>query len=283
MENQEKDLQEQNTVDSEAIAEAQEPIARDEDVSGLAEPEVLGGEDVSDPAEPEVLGGEDASDSIEPVASNAEGDGAAVNAEQDAPQKQALGFKTVSMLFDTLEIFLISVIAVLLVFTFGVRLCRVSGDSMNNTLLNGELLVTSDLFYEPELGDVVVFHLSNSSYKEPLVKRVIATEGQTVTVNISTGETYVDGVLIDESYAHFNKNGGYNQGDISSLFDMRYVDRNALGQYIFTATVPEGKIFVMGDNRNNSSDSRNRFVGFVDEDCILGKALFRISPFTNLS
>lgn len=203
--------------------------------------------------------------------------------EQGAPQKDTFTFKLVSMLFDTLEIFVVSVVAVLLVFTFGVRLCRVSGDSMNNTLLNGEMLVTSDLFYEPQCGDVVVFHLSNASYKEPLVKRVIATEGQTVTVNITTGATYVDGKLISETYAHFNQYGGYNQGDVPYLFDMGRVSQNELGQDIFTATVPEGKVFVMGDNRNNSSDSRNRFVGFVDEDCILGKALFRISPFTKLS
>ena len=214
---------------------------------------------------------------------DAELDTSSENSTQGAPQKDTFGFKVVSMLFDTLEIFVVSVIAVLLVFTFGVRLCRVSGDSMNNTLLNGELLVTSDLFYEPQCGDVVVFHLSNASYKEPLVKRVIATAGQTVTINITSGATYVDGQIISESYAHFNKYGGYNQSEIPYLFDMDRISQNDIGQDIFTATVPEGKVFVMGDNRNNSSDSRNRFVGFVDEDCILGKALFRISPFTKLS
>ena len=189
-------------------------------------------------------------------------------------------------LYDFAELFVIAICVVILLFTFGARLCRVNGDSMYDTLHHSEMLLVSDFLYTPKQGDIIVFHQTHetdSRLNEHIVKRVIATEGQTVTVNITTGATYVDGKLISETYAHFNQYGGYNQGDVPYLFDMGRVSQNELGQDIFTATVPEGKVFVMGDNRNNSSDSRNRFVGFVDEDCILGKALFRISPFTKLS
>ena len=122
----------------------------------------------------------------------------------------------------------------------------------------------------------MVFHLSNDYYQQPLVKRVIATEGQTVKLNFSTGVLEVDGQVLDETYI-FVDMGYYVQ---KNEFDRYYIHQDENGDTVFEAKVPEGRLFVMGDNRNHSTDSRSHLVGFVDKDCILGKAIVRISPFT---
>lgn len=179
-------------------------------------------------------------------------------------------------LFDYFEIIVFSIIAVLLLFTFCVRLCKVDGGSMKNTLQNEELLLTTNLFYEPQQGDVVVFHLVNNSYQKPLVKRVIATEGQTVLIDLDTSKVFVDGVLLDEPYVYL-EGGLYNP---NGYFNSEKLFRNENGHLVFEETVPEGMLFVMGDNRNHSSDSRSRGVGLIDKDCIMGKAILRLKPFT---
>ncbi len=179
-------------------------------------------------------------------------------------------------LLDYVEILAFSVIAVLLIFSFFFRLCRVDGRSMQNTLQDGEMLITSDLFYEPEAGDIVIFHLVNSSYQEPLVKRVIATEGQTILIDLTAKEVYVDGELTDDSFVYLDSDEYRRHG----YFDNARIYEDERGHLVFRDTVPAGKLFVMGDNRNHSTDSRVKGVGFIDKDCILGKALFRVSPFT---
>ena len=181
-----------------------------------------------------------------------------------------------STFFDYFEIFVISIITVLVVFSLFLRVARVDGGSMNQTLQNGETLVISDFFYEPKQGDIIVFHLcQENGFNQPLVKRVIATEGQRVVIDLTEEKIYIDGVELIEDYTYFSSKG-YN----SSYFNSMYLSKGSDGHLKYVVTVPEGKLFVMGDNRNGSTDSRSRSVGFVDKDTVLGKALFRIAPFT---
>lgn len=185
----------------------------------------------------------------------------------------------VATLLEYLEILVMSVCAVLLIFTLGFRLCRVNGKSMMKTLYHNEMLLTVSLA-EPEVGDIIVFHQTsdvNPRFNEPLVKRVIATGGQTVKIDCFKGEVYVDGVLINEPYMSLLNDSSTEEIPYWSLLPGHSFDR-ATG--IFEATVPEGCLFVMGDNRNNSADSRSREVGFVDERRVLGKVVCRLSPYT---
>ena len=204
---------------------------------------------------------------------NTEGDPS--DGDESETKKNAI-LTALKSLFDYVEIFSFAILAILLIFTFCFRLCRVDGSSMNNTLQNQEMLITTNVFYEPEQGDIIVFHLSNDHYRQPLVKRVIATEGQTVDVNFTTGKVCVDGVVLEEDYIYLD-GGKY---DMRHEFDKQYISTDEKGETHFTATVPEGTVFAMGDNRNHSTDSRAVSVSFVDKNCILGKAVLRLSPLT---
>lgn len=159
--------------------------------------------------------------------------------------------------YEWVESVAFAVITVVLVFTFLFRIMGVDGESMEPTLHGGNFIVLSDLFYQPENGDVVVI-TPTVSLDVPIIKRVVATEGQTIDIDFTTGKVYVDGKVLVEPY-------------VSEPTTLRY-------DVHFPQTVPEGHIFVMGDNRNHSLDSRDHSIGMVDERYILGKALLRIAP-----
>ena len=197
--------------------------------------------------------------------------------EETAVKEDSGALKAAKWLYDAFEMMGIAIVAVVIIFAFFFRTCRVDGNSMNKTLSNGEIVITSDFMYEPKAGDIVVFHLVNDYYQEPLVKRVIATEGQEIKIDLTEKKLYIDGNQVDDKHAYI-ENDYYNPG----YFNYDTV-KDANDHDIYTATVPEGKIFVMGDNRNHSTDSRSFVVGFVDVDCVLGKALCRLSPFTSFN
>ncbi len=168
-------------------------------------------------------------------------------------------------LFDWLQCIVFALIACILVFLFLGRTVGVIGGSMENTLHEGERLVISKLFYTPEYGDIVVLR-QESFRNEPIVKRVIATEGQTVDIDFENCLVIVDGVPLDEPYT--KDYGNY----------MYYDQQDFDGEI----TVPEGCVFVMGDNRNGSTDSRTDSIGCVDARKILGRVIFRIAPLDKI-
>ena len=201
-------------------------------------------------------------------------------AEAPAPQPSERAGRLICGAFDYLELFAWSVFAVLIIFTFGIRLCRVDGESMENTLYDGQNLLLVSAGYTPQQDDIIVFHLTKpqSNLQKTLVKRVIAVGGQELVIDTRAGTVTVDGVRYGDTHAVLKDRvtdeitGSY----LTSLF--RYDFAPATG--IFRTTVPEHTVFVMGDNRNNSKDSRDPEVGFVDERCILGRVALRLLPFT---
>lgn len=196
--------------------------------------------------------------------------------KNDKKEPKNKGFAFLASLIEYFEPLAIALGIALLVFAFCFRHCVVDGNSMNKTLIDKEVLITTNFMWEPEQGDIIVFHLVNDRYEQPLVKRMIADEGQDVLIDLTAKELYVDGKLIKEDYIYLDS-GVYER---IGYFDNTYLSKDQQGHYIFSVTVPEGHIFVMGDNRNHSTDSRSSFVSFVDKDCVLGKAIIRLNPFT---
>ena len=163
-------------------------------------------------------------------------------------------------LYEWVQSLVGSVLIVVAIFTFVIRMMGVDGHSMLNTLQHGDrlLVVNSMLYHDYKYGDIVILRKNGVFDDDPIVKRVIAVEGQTVDIDFTEGIVYVDGEVLEEDY-------------------IREPTYTAEGTE-FPLTVPEGSIFVMGDNRNGSSDSRDYRLGTVDTRYVIGKAAFLIFP-----
>lgn len=180
--------------------------------------------------------------------------------DQEKKGEEKTSFK--QDLYYWTQALIVVLVGLILVCTLAGRVIRVVGSSMVPTLHENDLLLLRSVGYTPQRGDVIVLR-KESFLSYPVVKRVIATGGEHVTVDYTTGTVSVDGVALDEPY-------------INEIM----VDTGSPNMTVLDVTVPEGSIYVMGDNRNKSSDSRDERLGTVDERYILGKALFRIFPLT---
>jgi signal peptidase I len=165
-------------------------------------------------------------------------------------------------LYQTLQSLVWIILVIIILFTCVARVTVVSGPSMENTLHGGDVVVTWSLGYTPKQGDIVV--LTKTSFQEEsIIKRVIATGGQTVDIDYEESVVYVDGVALDEPYI---------------LEEMYWPSSSYMQETHFE--VPEGSVFLMGDNRNGSTDSRCELVGTVNNSYLLGKAVFAFFPFS---
>jgi signal peptidase I len=168
----------------------------------------------------------------------------------------------ISGLYDWVRCILFAIAIVVVCLTFIFRLVNVDGSSMYDTLSSGDKVIVTNLFYTPKDGDIVVIS-HGAEYANPIIKRVIATEGQTIKLDYENDKIIVDGIVLDEVYIDESTFGG-NIGD-NQIPDV----------------VPEGKVFVMGDNRRVSMDSRSTEIGLIDVENVIGKAQFVAYPFNN--
>lgn len=186
-----------------------------------------------------------------------------VSSEASVPEKRQKEPETLeNTIYCWAQALITAVVGVVLLFTFGFRLIGVSGPSMQDTLYTGDrLLVLNAMFCDFKAGDVVVINDYNAELNDTLVKRIIAVGGQTVDIDSSSGTVYVDGAALDESYTK-----GVTAANDGTVFPLK---------------LKEDEVFVMGDHRDHSTDSRSSRLGPVKEGYLQGKALLILTPGKN--
>ena len=182
---------------------------------------------------------------------------AAEKAEEAVKQQESMRVD----LYEWIQSLMTALVICMAIFIFIIRVIDVSGSSMFPTLHDGDKMLVSNLFYTPHAGDVIVFKTDRYDPERALVKRVIATEGQEISIDFDRGIVYIDGLPVEEDY-------------IAELTKTKL-------DFIGPQTVPEGCMFVMGDNRNASTDSRKKEIGMVDQRMLLGRAYYVIFPLSD--
>lgn len=274
-----------NTTDAKETAEVREAIryditddeftAREIDERQEAIPDI-------DEAATEVL-----SHTPEPIAveipEDTEEDFESVEEEVKPPQKEdekKSKTRAIDNRFDFLELFVFTMVAVMVITTFFFRHSVVDGESMENTLYDKEHLIISDFMYTPKRGDIIVFQdytleEYDTRLTVPIVKRVIATEGDTVRVTVN-GEVYLNGELLTEDYVCAEENAKHLKPYFEANKPSFTIYPNSVFPEYIECTVPEGEVFVMGDHRDASTDSRA--FGTIKEEAVLGRVLLRFYP-----
>lgn len=219
-------------------------------------------------------------------ATDAQSSGIQADAAQNGDSESGEGGFSVSLI-EWVEMFAGCFAVVLLIVTFLFRHSPVDGTSMVPTLNNGDILIIEELGYTPKQGDVIVAQSPSLGYDEPIVKRIIATGGQTVDIDFDTWTVTVDGEPLNESRAttKLESDGSYTvigEKKSGGDYSINYIEGQSMlsRDMQFPLTVPEGSVFVMGDNRNGSLDSRSSRVGIIDNRLVVGHVIFRLFPIS---
>ncbi len=179
-------------------------------------------------------------------------------------------------IYDWVECVLVALVSVVVILTFIARVTVVDGSSMLPTLVDRELLVISHLFDVYDYNDIIVLQAKdyiNEEYEsgKPIVKRIIGLPGDSIEIDFENGRVYRNGNLLEQEITD-----GYLMEDGHYINAKTYLRRDMVG----TVIVPENSYFVMGDNRNDSIDSRDNVIGFVDRHYIVGKVICRFMPIS---